>query len=889
MPSRNHATADPRNATLLAHLGRGGTVLTAGRREARHLRRLFDTAQLEAGREVWPTADVMPLAAWLAARWAELAASDASLPTLLDESQAVWPWRARVAEAAAGSLLAVHDLASAARAAWISLRRHGGALDLIDGHAVTRDQRMFRGWAKRVEADLAASGWLDPGLLEVALAAQADRLGRRYDLLLAANVRHTPALEQLLGSLSRLGHAVAIAPPAAAARDTRLYAAHDPSDEVQALANWLRKRLLADPAASLAAIVPDVAARRAAFERQLESVLQPELEWPGAQPRDRIFDIAGGVPLAGLGVAAAAMDCLETCRGAFDARLPGRLLLSRYVETRDSESLRVRLELRLRQTGVARWEAGPLATLAREASCPGFAQALAASAIGRTQPRRRSSEQWAQVFGDVLAAWRWPGETALATDEFQAAQALRERLSQFAALARTAPLMERDEALAEFGRLAQGPHQPERGDPAVLVFDRLEPPGMGFDGLWIAGLGAPAWPRAATPDPFLPVRLQDQLGLPGATAARCLDEAIATTAAWLGTATEVVFSWPMQQDDARVDRSRVLPQGLESIAAITRMPDHAAALFSAGGTEVLAADPAPPLAAAAATGGTRILQYQSQCPFRAFAELRLGAKPLEQPRAGVDARQRGAVLHRALDLLWGELGGRAGLDGPEDRLRQLTCRCVERALAERLPAGTGRRLWELERDWQRAAVMRELDLERERGGFEVIAREEPVRRQLAGLPLRIVPDRADRLPDGSVLLIDYKTGDPKVGHWEGRRPEQPQLPLYAVLLGDEVSGIAFAAVAARRARFIGIGRDPASLPGLKAAESFRADGRKKSNHAWEQVRQGWAGTLAALAVAHLAGEAAVDPKAPSSCRYCHLETLCRVAGELPEAEEGDDG
>ncbi len=289
MPSRNHAAADPRNAALLAHLGRGGTVLTAGRREARHLRRLFDSAQLDAGREVWRTADVMPLAAWLAARWAELVASDGSLPTLLDEAQAVWPWRARVAEAAAGSLLAVHDLAGAARAAWISLRRHNGTLEWLDGHAVTRDQRMFQGWAQRVESDLAASGWLDPGMLEVALHAQAGRLEQGRDLLVTGTVRRTPAFEQLLDSLARLGHTVTIAAPAAAAGHARLYAARDPADEVQALANWLRNRLLANPAASLAAIVPDLAARRAAFERQLESILQPELEWPGAQPRDRLF------------------------------------------------------------------------------------------------------------------------------------------------------------------------------------------------------------------------------------------------------------------------------------------------------------------------------------------------------------------------------------------------------------------------------------------------------------------------------------------------------------------------------------------------------------------------------------------------------------------------
>lgn len=889
MRYRQAVSANPRNALLLAHLGRGGTVLTSGRREARHLRRLHDAAQLAAGREVWPTADVMPLAAWMATRWAEIAAVDATLPTLLDEGQAVWPWRTRVDEEPSGSLLAAHDLAGAARNAWIALGRYAGTLDLLDLQAMTRDQRMFQGWARQVEADLASCGWLDPGLLEVALAAQARRLGRGRDLLLAGFTRRAPALDRMLESLARGGWSVKLATASEASTYGHLYAASEPEDELKAIANWLRVRLLEDPAASLAVIVPDLPSRRDVLERILESTLQPELELPGAQERDRVFDLAGGPPLAGLGVADAALSCLDASGGGVQAPVIGRLLLSRYVSTGDSNSSRTRLELRLRRTGVAEWPVAALASFARQEACPGVAQALEAVAACREAPRQRSVERWAQSFGDVLAAWRWPGDEALTSDEYQAAQALRDRLSHFAALARTAPPMGFEAALTEFGRLAQGPYQPERGDPGVLVFDRLEALGVGFDGLWVAGLGAPAWPRAASPDPFIPVWIQERLGMPGASGPSSLADALATTEAWLSSAEEVVFSWPVRQDDARIEKSRVLPPDLAALAATARTPGQATSLFSAGGAEVLGDDPAPPLDPRDARGGSRIFELQSQCPFRAFAELRLGATVLEQPRAGVDARSRGSVLHRVLDLLWGALGSRAGLDQADASLQTLVEGSIERALSERLPAGVGRHLWELERDWQRAAVACELELERERGEFEVIAREDPIYKQLAGLPLTVIPDRADRLPDGSTVLIDYKTGDPKIGHWQGARPDQPQLPLYAILLGEEVSGIAFAAVSAKRARYIGVGRSEDLLPALKPAEAFHADGGKQAGYTWEEIRRGWIDTLTALAHAHLNGEATVSPKALATCRYCHLTTLCRVSVQAPEAEESEGG
>lgn len=889
MHTRQFVSVNPRNAPLLAHLERGGTVLTPGRRAARHLRRLYDAVQLAAGRKAWPTADVMPLAAWMAARWAEVAAADPTLPALLDEGQAIWPWRGRVNAGAAGSLLAAHDLAGAARNAWIALGRYAGALDLLDLQPMTRDQRMFQGWARQVEADLGARGWLDPGWLEVALAAQAHRLGRGRDLLLAGFSRRAPTLDRLLESLSRGGLSIELATEPKASASRYVYAASEPEDELRAIANWLRVRLLEDSASSLAVIVPDLPSRRDVLERILESTLQPELELPGAQERDRVFDLAGGPPLAGLGVADAALSCLAASGGAVDAPLISRLLQSRYVSSGDSIANRTRLELRLRDAGVARWPVAALASFARQAACPGLAGALEAVAACRGAPRQRGVEQWAQGFGEVLVAWRWPGDEALTSDEYQAAQALRDRLSEFAALARTAPRMDYATALAEFGRLVQGPYQPERGDPRVLIFDRLEALGAGFDGLWVAGLGAATWPRAASPDPFIPVWIQERLGMPGATGPGCLADALATTEAWLRSAPEVVFSWPARQDDSRVEKSRILPSDLAALAVTEREPGQAMALFAVGCAEALGDDSAPPLHPSDARGGSRILELQSQCPFRAFAELRLGARALEQPRAGADARSRGAVLHRVLDLLWGALGNRAGLDQADAVLQALVERCIERGLSERLPAGLGRQRWELEKSWQRAAVTRELELERERGDFEVIAREDPIYEQLAGVPLKVIPDRADRLPDGSILLIDYKTGEPKIGHWQGVRPEQPQLPLYAILWGEEVAGIAFAAVSARRAHYLGVGRSADLLPGLKAADAFDVDGGKQAGCSWEELRRGWRGTLTALANAHLAGEAAVSPKAPSTCRYCHLSTLCRVSGQLPEAQESDGG
>src|SRR6185437_10783559 len=82
-------------------------------------------------------------------------------------------------------------------------------------------------------------------------------------------------------------------------------------------------------------------------------------------------------------------------------------------------------------------------------------------------------------------------------------------------------------------------------------------------------------------------------------------------------------------------------------------------------------------------GGTRLLELQARCPFRAFAEMRLGAAALPEPKPGVAAPLRGRILHRALELLWQGLSGRAALEAlsEEERERRVE-HSARRALEE---------------------------------------------------------------------------------------------------------------------------------------------------------------------------------------------------------------
>jgi len=84
-----------------------------------------------------------------------------------------------------------------------------------------------------------------------------------------------------------------------------------------------------------------------------------------------------------------------------------------------------------------------------------------------------------------------------------------------------------------------------------------------------------------------------------------------------------------------------------------------------------------------------------------------------------------------------------------------------------------------------------LALERQREAFQVAATEAELRLKLDALELRLRVDRIDRLPDGSQLIIDYKSSVCRLQDWLGERPARPQLLLYSIA-GEMPGALAFA-------------------------------------------------------------------------------------------------
>jgi hypothetical protein len=122
-----------------------------------------------------------------------------------------------------------------------------------------------------------------------------------------------------------------------------------------------------------------------------------------------------------------------------------------------------------------------------------------------------------------------------------------------------------------------------------------------------------------------------------------------------------------------------------------------------------------------------------------------------------------------------------------------------------------------------------------------------------------------------VIIIDYKTGEVSSTSWSVPRPDQPQLPLYAVSVGGE--GVAFSRVKKGDCRIVD---QPRGVAGP-------AQSKPEETPDWSNCLNQWDVALSALAKEITSGFGLVDPKRGSTtCRNCELPCFCRIHDSQPE-------
>jgi len=889
---------------ILKALGAGATVVAASERLARSVRLAHADVARKRGARVWERPAVLTWMAFLHDQYS--CYEETSLqpgPRLLVPHQAETLWETLIGDEDDGSaLLQPAATARAASAAWAVCLAYDISLAKLTQEAAGDDACQFALWGRAYLEHCEAQGLLDPARLPDFLAEKfkAGEAKPPKHCLCIGFEEFSPQQQRLLDALRAAGSRVEQLPVAGERDSTcRRIVCADADAEIESAARWARALLEATPTLRIGIVVQDLNEQRQAFARTLDQIL-----CPGVLPADftaRPYNLSLGQALTDCPVVSDALIALQCLRWRLPFAQASRLLRSPFLAAADSESAaRARLEVRLRDANLDQVGLKRLLALAQKGGeTKAFPSMLeAALQLQRITPGRQLPSEWSKTFGALLKTCGWPGERIFDSSEYQAVQALRDILGEFAQLDAVLPAIEAGDALTRFTRLvSRREFQPASADVPLQVLGIPETAGLQFDHLWIMGLTDAVWPPSPRPDPFIPWTIQRRHQLPHASAARELEYASQVTARLLNSAPDVMVSTAQRDADTELRPSPLLadiepavdadvPQSLVQNWRTRLQQDAAIALSE------FTDDQGPPLAQAGiVAGGTQLLQAQSACPFRAFAIYRLGARQLTTPSPGLSPLERGSLLHEVLENLWNQLLDQATLKGLQAmervcRVEDSVAQVVNR-FAARKPDVFTPNFKRLEQERLTRLIVAWLDIEAARAPFSVEPPEQSRTVTLGRLVLNTRVDRVDRLPDGGRVLIDYKSGAADPRDWLGERPDEPQLPIYAVSDPQALTAVLFAQLRTGDLRFRGVAEHDGLVPDVGAYSSARKQPDEPQD--WPTLLAHWRVAVTALADEFTQGQARVAPQhGADTCRYCHLHALCRIHERDGLSVEDDD-
>jgi probable DNA repair protein len=863
---------------LLAAVAAGRTVLAPNTELAAALFDAVERVHRDAGDGVWATPKVRDYSSWLRERHVQRQLEDAIAPRLLSEVEERELWRTVIDTAQIGTdFLDPAGAARAARRARRTLFEYAIPIQAIDA-AHSSECAAFLEWNRAFELRCRALGCVSADGLLGGLGSPSGHI----DWIESPQWR--PAARRWLEQ-----HGRALLPQHKAQAESSLVRVPSASAEFAAMADWARVKL-AEESFRAWICVPDLNRRRAEVVDAFDAALAPQRFALRGDSGTTPYAVAGGTPLADYAPVRAALELLAASLGRVAFVQFSALLRAPELQDGDSEaSSAARLDLVLRRRASNDADLSDWLELAeRVARIEQMAPAAAVQRLRAAQQvlaelhgARRLSE-WVAVWMGALETGPWAFRRRWSSIEYQAAERFRELLASLSLGDAVFGTHSHESAQRILARAArETAFQAQTGVPAIWVSGQLLDPWLDYGGLWVSGCSDEQWPPPVAPVALLPVGVQRQYGVISASAESQLALAIDLQNRWQKRANQCVFSLSDPGEDSSSTPSPLLPKLMPVVLppTLAPQPHWLKMLERAPGLESLWDEQAPPHAANERTHGVATLKAQSRCAFRGFAETRLNAQPLEQPVPGFNERERGELVHHALQHVWTVLRDSSALaavrpDAEQRLIDEATARAVEFVCQRRDP---GRR-WRLrERVRLQNLLGKWLQLERTRAPFVVEALEgsDQIAR-FGGLEFRVRIDRVDRLMDGARVLLDYKTGAAPVD-WRGERPDNPQLPVYALLSPDALVAVAYAKVNAAESGFVAESERRDIFPRTRQSEL-------EGMATFAELIQVWSRRIERIAGEFAAGHALVAPTI-KACQSCKLQGLCRVPAALEEAEE----
>lgn len=839
---------------LLPELNKDVIVLTANCRLRHHLQEQYTHYQIKAGKKAWLRPTILPLNTWISHFWQHCELTQGFLLSDFQE-EVLWQKILRLS----------HQTANLTKKTWQLIKNWNLSLKDFEPE-VNSEFWCFIQWAHQFESELEKQKLISAVELPKQLKALIANLNLPQKIILIGFNELVPTIQQFFNALSKKTTVLHYVSRQRKQNYIKRFSFKEREAEIEAMAQWAYEEWQINPSKKIGCIIPTLTEHHSKTYRIFHNIFGS----------DKYFNISTGESLAHFPVVKTALKILTLNPFHINITELSTLFCSPHINsTGDDAYLAAMLDIKLRE--IKQWQLNStfilyhLDELQKKFPTSTFKMRYQQWMSLERPTEALSLKNWTKHFTKELSELGWPGQLFLNNKEHQQLECWNEMLQEFAKLDVVISPQMRKHALQLLWQLGRKTiFQPKSNQNAsIQILELLETTGLEFDGLWIMGLDNQNWPPSPKPNPFLPINLQHRHQMPHSSFKRETNFALQFQKRLINSASNVILSSSLQDRDVQLSPSHLIlnfPQETVEKLHLPFLEKLNEQLSKSKRIEKIEDNQAPPLQEGEfIKGGSRILQNQSDCPFQAFAKIRLKAKPMEQSRIGLNSTDRGNFVHHALDVLWKKIKNWQTLANYSNaKLETMVDKTINKLS---IFSESDSLFFYVEKKRIKYLINRWLLLEKNRPSFNVSQHETARFIKIGPLNFHIRIDRIDTLNSGN-FIIDYKTNNKnQVTDWLGDRLKNVQLPLYCTFASRNVVGIAYAEVTSKKMGF----------KGWLVNEEKPFSNVSFVPLPWKNLLNHWKAILHQLSVNFSLGKAEVDPfDVKITCKLCGLHSLCRV-------------
>lgn len=901
---------------VIEKLSRGVTLVTSTKHLARYIRQQFNLYQRQSGKLVWDSADILTIEAWVHRLWWDInefhsdqSDPNLSLNTILGTQQSIAIWQEIISADIKSQNLRTAPLWNIAATVNTAINAwkiaNEWCIDIDEsGKSFSEDHRSFQLWAKQYQHHCKKNHWIDNyQLIDVIIEKfSANEATKGTEICFTGFDTFTTQQQNLIDSLVSNGIDSTIHHPESKNLEppSCFFEFENQFQQWLGAATWAKGKIEANPAQKIAVVVPDLTTSRELIDHAFSQILCPGWMVAPENNDSRPFRISLGKKLGDFPVIQSAKLLLSLSTAVYiPASQLSKFILSPYVDGANKERYqRNKLEYWCRENLPFQiTHSGLLEKLSSGGNTPANPILLKILSdlleFQKSLPTTQSYVFWVEKLLSCLESFGWPGEQPLNSEEHQTVEAFKNEVAQMRNLDLVSLPVSWVHAVTSLSqRLNEQPFETESRDVPVKVLGMRESLGVHFDAVWMGNLNHNTWPIPLLENPFIPYWLQQQSNYPRTSNSGNFELARIQQRRLINQCDEIVFSRPSYNENTKTLSSSFFEDAKAEKKSIVSFLESCQ--YQKPQLEYFFDDQGLEIENKTTQGGVGVIEAQASCPFKAYAKFRLGAYDAEPRAPGMSPQERGILLHKILEGIWQKIRSSKSLDN-------LSSFALKGIVQESIKAhgntfvgssGLGDVFVKMQNLWLETLLMQWMKLEIARDqGFCVVEFEKKQQLILGELILNFKIDRVDRLEDGSLMLIDYKSGrSASPVNWFDDRPESPQLPLYALSIIDEkkldgeseISILSFAQVRNGECAYIGVSKDDSFQSQSDTRLKIRPLEKLNTDAAitdWAELIEHWRHNLITLADEYQNGHAVVDPL-DGACQRCDLRGVCRVFENL---------